>query len=134
MMPSSCQDTSSATGQFSPSALPDVMFMDIRMPGKSGLDVMREAAPLPSIPIIAMTGNVDVDSVNEYRYVTMRCSPSWGAFCDKAALPLALPCVYVMLCRAAGFVGCVGKPFDVSTLKEALAMALQHRWFCFVSK
>jgi CheY-like chemotaxis protein len=47
----------------------DVMFLDIRMPGKSGIDVMKEiAGPLPC-PVIAMTGNVDKDSVNEYKYV-----------------------------------------------------------------
>ena len=46
----------------------DVMLLDIRMPGKSGLEVMAEAAkPLP-FPVIAMTGNVDVESVATYKY------------------------------------------------------------------
>ncbi len=45
-----------------------VMLLDIRMPGKSGLEVMAEAAkPLP-FPVIAMTGNVDVESVATYKY------------------------------------------------------------------
>ena len=45
-----------------------VMLLDIRKPGKSGLEVMAEAAkPLP-FPVIAMTGNVDVESVASYRY------------------------------------------------------------------
>ncbi len=47
----------------------DVMFLDIRMPGKSGIEVMQELGHTPPCPVIAMTGNVDVDSVQLYRYV-----------------------------------------------------------------
>jgi CheY-like chemotaxis protein len=47
----------------------DVMFLDIRMPGKSGLDVIREAPRPLLFPVVAMTGNVDRDSVAEYRQV-----------------------------------------------------------------
>lgn len=43
----------------------DVMLLDIRMPGKSGLEVMEEIKP--DIPVVAMTGNVDRDSIEEYR-------------------------------------------------------------------
>jgi CheY-like chemotaxis protein len=50
-----------------PQAAFDLVFLDIRMPGKSGMDVMKEiTGPLPC-PVIAMTGNVDKDSVNEYK-------------------------------------------------------------------
>jgi CheY-like chemotaxis protein len=43
------------------------MFLDIRMPGKSGIEVMRELGEAPPFPVVAMTGNVDRDSVDEYR-------------------------------------------------------------------
>ncbi len=46
----------------------DVMLLDIQMPGKTGVEVVREAVPKPPYPIIAMTGHVDADSLNEFRY------------------------------------------------------------------
>ena len=47
----------------------DVMLLDIRMPGKTGLDAVREAKKLPNYPIVAMTGHVDTDAQQEFRYV-----------------------------------------------------------------
>jgi CheY-like chemotaxis protein len=47
----------------------DLMFLDIRMPGKSGLDVMKELGKAPPFPVIAMTGNVDNESIDEYKCV-----------------------------------------------------------------
>lgn len=52
------------------SVAPHIMFLDIRMPGKSGIDVMKacqsHGITLP-FPVVAMTGNVDVDSVAVYK-------------------------------------------------------------------
>ena len=47
----------------------DVMLLDIRMPGKTGLDAVRETKSLPNYPIVAMTGHVDTDAQQEFRYV-----------------------------------------------------------------
>ena len=47
----------------------DVMLLDIRMPGKSGLDVVRDVANRPPYPIVAMTGHVDVEAQDEFRCV-----------------------------------------------------------------
>ena len=47
----------------------DVMLLDIRMPGKSGVDVVRELqGRMPPFPIVAMTGHVDTDAQDEFRY------------------------------------------------------------------
>ena len=48
---------------------PHVMLLDIRMPGMSGMDVMKTYGKPTPFPVVAMTGNVDVDSVNAYRFV-----------------------------------------------------------------
>ena len=45
----------------------DVMLLDIRMPGRSGLDVVRELSDGPPFPIVAMTGHVDSDAQDEFR-------------------------------------------------------------------
>jgi CheY-like chemotaxis protein len=48
----------------------DVMMLDIRMPGKSGLEVVEGAHPfLPLYPIVAMTGQVDDDAIADFKYV-----------------------------------------------------------------
>lgn len=63
-------DGSSHSSCGSLSGLPvhaDVMFLDIFMPGKSGTDVMRALGGKTPIPIVAMTGIVDKDSVEVYR-------------------------------------------------------------------
>jgi CheY-like chemotaxis protein len=67
----------------------DIMLLDIRMPGKSGLDVMQEAPrPLP-FPVVAMTGNVDKESLEEYKCVCVH------AF-DGLFQPLQLSCYEVL--------------------------------------
>ena len=45
------------------------MLLDIRMPGMSGMDVMKTYGKPTPFPVVAMTGNVDVDSVDAYRFV-----------------------------------------------------------------
>ncbi len=45
----------------------DVMLLDICMPGKSGLEVLRGADPKPVYPVIAMTSHVDVEALAEFR-------------------------------------------------------------------
>ena len=47
----------------------DVMLLDIRMPGKSGVEALQGAVPPPRYPVIAMTGHVDVDAQAEFRCV-----------------------------------------------------------------
>ena len=49
----------------------DVMLLDIRMPGKTGLDAVRETKSLPNYPIVAMTGHVDPDAQQEFRYAVV---------------------------------------------------------------
>ncbi len=55
----------------------DVMLLDIRMPGRTGTDVVKACTAatgaLPC-PVVAMTGNVDKDSVEEYKYVLKKLS------------------------------------------------------------
>jgi CheY-like chemotaxis protein len=46
----------------------DVMLLDIRMPGKSGLEVLRDCEPKPRFPVIAMTGHVDAEALVEFQY------------------------------------------------------------------
>jgi CheY-like chemotaxis protein len=97
----------------------DVMLLDIRMPGKSGLDVMQEAPrPLP-FPVVAMTGNVDKESLEEYRWAPRLCCLLSCSF--EAAKNHV---------RRTGFCGCIGKPFEKKMMKEAVRMALEGRWFC----
>jgi len=44
-------------------SLPDVLLTDIRMPGKSGLELLREVHGLyPKLPIIVMTAHTDLDA------------------------------------------------------------------------
>jgi CheY-like chemotaxis protein len=43
------------------------MLLDIRMPGKSGIEVMRDADPKPVYPVIAMTSHVDGEALAEFR-------------------------------------------------------------------
>ncbi len=62
----------------------DLMLMDIRMPGRTGIEVMQERQhALPSFPVIAMTGHVDQDAQTEFRCVV----------CANCATTCA--CVYV---------------------------------------
>jgi CheY-like chemotaxis protein len=45
-----------------------VMLLDVGIPTLSGLEVVKQCPkPLP-FPIVAMTGTVDVDSVEQYRW------------------------------------------------------------------
>ena len=45
------------------------MLLDIRMPGIHGVDIMRLPGPRPSFPVIAMTGHVDAEAQEEFKYV-----------------------------------------------------------------
>ena len=78
----------------------DVMLLDIRMPVKSGLEAVRDAAGLPPYPIIAMTGHVDTEAQNDF--------------------------------KAAGFRGCLGKPFTSAALKQALLIRNTPEWFAII--
>lgn len=59
----------------SPCAGADIMFLDIFMPGKSGIEVVRDIVGPHPFPIVAMTGNVDNASVANYKCVRL-----WGMF------------------------------------------------------
>ncbi len=48
----------------------DVMLLDIRMPGKTGIEVMKDALPRPQYPIYAMTGHVDTEALDDFRSVS----------------------------------------------------------------
>ncbi len=45
----------------------DMMLLDIRMPGKTGVEVMREAALQAKYPVYAMTGHVDAEALEEFK-------------------------------------------------------------------
>ncbi len=45
----------------------DVMLLDIRMPGKNGVEVVKNAVPLPPYPIVTMTGHVDAEALEQFR-------------------------------------------------------------------
>ena len=49
----------------------DVMLLDIRMPGPSGVEIMRDLQQPPPFPVLAMTGHVDRDAQSEFRYAMM---------------------------------------------------------------
>jgi len=45
---------------------PDVVFLDINMPGPSGLEVLRELRQAdPTLPVIMVTVNTEADTVRE---------------------------------------------------------------------
>jgi CheY-like chemotaxis protein len=45
---------------------PDVIFLDINMPGPSGLEVLRELRQAdPTLPVIMVTVNTEADTVQE---------------------------------------------------------------------
>ena len=46
----------------------DCMLLDIRMPGKTGLEALQEARVKPTYPVYAMTGHVDTEAQEEFRY------------------------------------------------------------------
>jgi CheY-like chemotaxis protein len=57
-----CRDSMDGNVQY-------VMLLDVGIPTLSGLQVVQQCPkPLP-FPIIAMTGTVDVESVEQYRYI-----------------------------------------------------------------
>jgi CheY-like chemotaxis protein len=120
------------------------MLLDIHMPQLTGLDVMARAVPRPPFPVLAMTGQVDLESIEQYRCVprprmhsilvlvlvllfsldccrVLRCCCArWFAFTESC---LRLPC------SASGFTGCLCKPFDLEGLKSSLRKSQDGAWF-----
>ena len=47
----------------------DCMLLDIRMPGKTGLEALQEARVKPVYPVFAVTGHVDTEAQEEFRCV-----------------------------------------------------------------
>jgi CheY-like chemotaxis protein len=105
----------------------DLMFLDIRMPGKSGLDVMKELGQALPFPIIAMTGNVDKDSVDEYKCVECRELVFWSRL-------LRLSVGFCSRNRSVGFSGCLGKPFEKRDMKQMITAVLNKQWISVVSR
>ena len=125
------------------------MLLDIRMPGMSGVDVVRQCPkPLP-FPIFAMTGHVDADSQEEFRSVWARCS------CVCTSLVHVCACICVSVCvqlwpvpsnaevagavripvaypdwshRVAGFTGCLAKPFTIDGVRAAMSHPIGGPW------
>ncbi len=65
---SACMPTGLEAAEFVASGVTvDVMLLDIRMPGKSGLEVLLEADPKPVYPVFAMTSHVDGEALAEFR-------------------------------------------------------------------
>jgi CheY-like chemotaxis protein len=58
----------------SPSVAVDIMLLDIRMPGVHGVDVMRQAQSPPPYPVIAMTGHVDAEAQEEFRWAALHAT------------------------------------------------------------
>ena len=60
--------TGESAAQFIASGDPvDIMLLDIRMSGQSGLDVVKALSAMPPYPIVAMTGHVDADAQQDFR-------------------------------------------------------------------
>jgi two-component system nitrogen regulation response regulator GlnG len=67
LMRTAATGAASAPSDDSSPSVPDVVLLDIMMPGMTGLEVMRALPrPLP-FPVIAMTGNVDDVSLDAYK-------------------------------------------------------------------
>lgn len=47
----------------------DLCFLDILMPGMSGIEVLQRLKVKPACPIIATTGSVEASSVADMQYV-----------------------------------------------------------------
>jgi hypothetical protein len=67
------------------------------MPGIHGVDIMRLPGPRPQYPVIAMTGHVDAEAQEEFRYVA-RCQ--WGGRCAE--------CIHTCVQTRTGSHRCVG--------------------------
>jgi CheY-like chemotaxis protein len=94
--------------------VPDVLMTDIRMPGRSGLDLLKEIqGSRPGLPVIVMTAHSDLDAavaayqggafeyLQAFRY---RQSGRSGAPRSKR------PCLSIRKPPAAAFRNCWGKP------------------------
>ena len=118
------------------------MLLDIRMPGKSGLEVMRDADPMPPYPVIAMTGHVDAEALAEFRCVP-NCVPRCSKFmilqqavdCDCVPLHLRIVCLdsCCCCCRKAKFSGCLGKPFNSQSFVETILRNEPGGWFATIT-
>ena len=43
------------------------MLLDIRLPCKSGVEVLRDYGRKPEYPVVALTGHVDVEAQEQFR-------------------------------------------------------------------
>lgn len=77
---------------------PDVVLLDIRMPGRSGLDILTEIRQLPSPPVVAVLTTFDSDE-----YIARALGEGAAGFLVKDTDPEQLPSLVRSL-AAGGFV------------------------------
>jgi DNA-binding NarL/FixJ family response regulator len=65
---------------------PDVVLLDIRMPGRSGLDILRDIQKMPSPPVVAVLTTFDSDD-----YITRALGEGAAGFLVKDTDPEQLP-------------------------------------------
>ena len=99
----------------------DLMLLDIRMPGKSGLDVVREAEPKPAYPIVAMTGHVDTDAQEEFR-----CGVDWR-------VPLRDFWSFVNGCALCGLLAPGSLASKASLASRSRSTACEAHWWLVVN-
>ena len=105
----------------------NIVFLDISLPGISGIDIVRQLPRTRQFAVVATTGSVDDQSLDDLRY----------------AVPLSSrQCTHLMftmicgLCRKCGFTGCLAKPFsrrDLQLVVHRVGQLRNYSWFVLIS-